>query len=132
VDQDALVTEEINAGAQFLAEFDTVVPIAVAFWLKTSHRKHWTLFVASGKITDDNYDKFYDDVGDILQKMDNPDLDILRVRLIGIDHPIAHDLLENIRLGKGRIPRNYSGQLLVGTTVEGIHVYPSPITVPVA
>ena len=52
----------IDAGARFLGEFEKYNPVQNAFWLKESDEGEWSLYVASDKITDDNFDVAYGEV----------------------------------------------------------------------
>jgi len=132
MDQKSLVTEQIEAGRQFLSEFEKVVPVAVAFWMKTDNRVTWKLYVASEEFTEQNRHTFYENVGGISHALKSPYLGLFRVKLIRVDHPVARDILREAKRYAGRTPTQYEGSPLPGVTIEGIYVYPSPITVPVA
>ena len=72
MDHEPLVTEQIEAAAAFLREFDKYAPVRVAFWLKESDRQYWHLYVASDEITDDNFDLAYGEVIRIAGELRSP------------------------------------------------------------
>jgi hypothetical protein len=72
MDQNTLVSEQIEAGAEFLGEFCKCLPVQAAFWFKDSEEGGWYLYVASEQITDENFDQPYGKVGRIVRQMQHP------------------------------------------------------------
>ena len=60
MDHGPLVSEQIDAGARFLYEFQKHLPLQSAFWLKDSEQGGWYLYLASEQITDENFDLVYE------------------------------------------------------------------------
>ncbi len=130
MDQGPLVTEQIDAGAKFLGEFQKYAPVQAAFWIKDNEEGGWYLYVASDQITDDNFDVAYGEVVRIAAGIQDPWFDQFQVKLIGSDHALAK-VVSDIR---GRFPGRLRAQLLgktfAGVTVDDVYVYPSPIPAP--
>jgi hypothetical protein len=132
MDQDPLVSEQIDAGARFLSEFAKYVPVRAAFWLKESEGRAWYLYVMSDQITDENFDLGYGEVVRIAHTMRDPWFDMMQVKLIGEDDPLGKDV-ENVRRrlpGRGRV--GLHGDTCGGQAVEEVYIYPSPIPAPVS
>src|SRR5262249_13920507 len=102
MDQGPLVAEEIEAGARVLAEFQKSYPVQSAFWLKESDDGYWYHYVASERITDENFDRAYGEVVRIAMALQDPWLDTFKVKVIGADDPLAKAALE--------LRRRYPGQ----------------------
>jgi len=130
MDQGPLVTEQIDAGAKFLAEFQKYAPVQAAFWLK-EEEGGWNLYVASDQINDDNFDVAYGEVLRIAGQIQEPWFDPFQVKLISLDDPLAQAALDIRRRYPGRIPTRFHGKTFGGVSVDEVYVYPSPIPVPV-
>src|SRR3954449_4517715 len=89
MDQGPLVSEEINAGAIMVREFDRYEPVKAAFWLKASDEEQRYLYLASDRIDDTNFDVAYREVLRLANEMRSPYLDPFRVKLIGGEDPLA-------------------------------------------
>jgi hypothetical protein len=87
VDQDPLVTEQTEAGARFLGEFQKYYPVQAAFWLYHGEDGGWRLYVASDRITDENFDDAYKKAVQAARAINDPWFDVLRVKLIVAIHP---------------------------------------------
>jgi hypothetical protein len=132
VDQEPLVREQIDAGARFLAEFQKVVPIQSAFWVKESEASDWFLYVASDQITDDNFDVLYGDVLPIAMPLRGPWFDPFSVKLIGSDDPLAKTAATMHQRFPGLIGTHFGGSGVWPPFVERVYLYPSPLPVPAA
>jgi hypothetical protein len=128
MDQIPLVNERIDAGARFLREFQKVIPIQSAFWVKEYDVRDWYLYVASDQITDENLDTRYDEVIRVATAMRDPQFDLFRVKLIGADHRLAKKAAEMHRQRPGW--SGYSDSW--PSPAEDVYLYPSPLPVPVA
>ena len=126
MDHEPLVTEQIEAAAAFLREFDKYAPVRVAFWLKESDRQYWHLYVASDEITDDNFDLAYGEVIRIAGELRNPWFDPLRVKVLGADHPLAKAALDVQRRYPGRTPPRVRDTMFGGVLVDEVYIYLSP------
>ena len=131
MDHEPLVTEQIEAGARFLREFDKYAPVSSAFWLKQNERRFWHLYVASDKITDDNFDLAYREVVRIRRELRDPWLGSLpRVKVINTNTPLAQAALARQRPYPGQtLPRVYD-TLFGDVMVDEVYIYPSPLPTP--
>ena len=120
--------EQIEAGARFLGEFQKVVPIQSAFWVKEYDASDWFLYVASDQITDDNFDTWYGEVLRIAMPQRDPWFDPFCVKLIGADHPLAKKAAEMHQ----RFPGRVGGSGSWPSPAERVYLYPSPLPVPAA
>ncbi len=130
MDQGPLVTEQIDAAARFLGEFQKCYPVQAAFWVKDSDDGNWRLFVASDQITDDNFDVAYGEVGRVACDLNDPCFDMFQVKVVGVDDPLAQVALAIRRRYPGRSPTWFNGNTFNGLGVEQAYVYPSPLPVP--
>ncbi len=129
MDQGPVVSEQINAGARFLAEFQKYAPIQTAFWLKDSEEPTRYLYVASEQINDENIGDGYDEVIRIAQALQDPGLDLFKVKLIGADHPRAKAALDLRRRYPGQTPVRVFDRIFGGMSVEEVYIYPTPLPV---
>jgi hypothetical protein len=130
MDQSPLVIDQIDAGARFLREFQKLIPVQAAFWLKESDEEECSLYVASDQINDDNFDVAYGEVLRIAGVLGIPLFDPFQVKLIGADDPLAKAALDVHRRYPGPIATRFHGKAFGGLPVEQVYIYPSPITVP--
>jgi hypothetical protein len=124
VDQRPLVTEQIEAGAEFLDRLAECLPISAAFWLKTDEGERWHLYIVSDRIKDGASMAGYAEVAQVQREMDNPYVDLFRVRLIGSDDPLAQAAFAMHRRFAGKGPAHLYGIPFGRATVEGVYVYP--------
>ena len=127
MDQGPLVTERVDAGNRFLAEYQNCFPLKAAFWLKDCEDGEWNLFVASDQITDDNFDLAYGEVVRITGILQDPWFDLFQVKVIGVDEPLTKAVLEIQQRYPGRTPRRYHGKSMGGVTVDEVYIYPTPL-----
>ncbi|OWK36493.1 hypothetical protein [Fimbriiglobus ruber] len=130
MDQGPLVIDQLDAGARFLDEFQKYVPVQAAFWLKESDEGEGSLYVASDKITDDNFDVAYGEVLRIAGVLHDPHFDPFQVKLIGADDPLAKAALDVHRRYPGRTASRFYGKVFGGLPVDEVYLYSSPIPVP--
>jgi len=130
MDQSALVSERIAAGARFLAGLQKTLPVQVAFWLKSSEETEGHLYVASDQVTDKNIDTAYGEVLRVLLAMPNPWLDPFQVKLIGAEDPLAQAARNVLRRYPGRGPAGVHGQIFGGMSVDEVYIYPSVVPAP--
>jgi hypothetical protein len=122
--QEPLVSEQIEAGASFLREFQKYAPVQAAFWLKESEDGPWYLYVASDRITNENVDAGYGEVVRITGSMRDPWFDPTYVKLIGSDERKAKAAAELQRRYPGRFPLRFHDQAFGGVSVEEGYIYP--------
>jgi hypothetical protein len=129
MDKEPLVIEQKDAGRQFLAEFQKYYPVRAAFWLRESDATEWDLYVASDQITDDNLDVAYGEAVTAAGAVPNPSFDLFRVKLIGVDDPLAKAAIELHRNYPGPIATHFGGRAFGGVSVDGVYLYPAPLPV---
>lgn len=126
-----MVSEHIEAGARFLAEFQKYVPIQSAFWFKDDEESTWWLYVASDQITDENFDLAYKEVVRIAGVLQDPWFDLFLVKVIGEDHRLAKSVAELQHRYPGPSPIHLYGKTVGGVTLDEVYVYPLPLPAPV-
>jgi hypothetical protein len=131
MDQEPLVGEEIEAGTRFLAEFQKQYPVQSAFWLREPEDGRWSLYVASERITDDNFYEAYGEVVRIAHANRDPWFNTMWVKVIGADDTLAKAVAELQRRYPIRVPTHLPGRLLDGMDTEEIYLYPTPLAAPV-
>jgi len=128
MDQGPLVTEQIDAGAAFILDFDKYKPVKAAFWLKENEDSFWYLYITSDQIDDTNITLAYREVIRIGLQMNDPNFDPLRVKVIGGSDPIAQDVVTMqsaypgtkipIRRRRVRVGRMYVNEIYIYPTVN--------------
>ncbi|MDY3559451.1 hypothetical protein R5W23_000444 [Gemmata sp. JC673] len=130
MDQDALVTERVEAGKRFLAQLSAVgFPIAVAFWARPSDEQ-WFLYLASPVVDEKGGHEAYRDLTLHERRFDNVGLDPFEVRLVSPSDTMAVAAAKLIE-PKPWQPKpspfmtRFDGSRLGGIDVEGVLVYPA-------
>jgi hypothetical protein len=130
MDQNSLVNEQIEAGAEFLSEFCKYLPVRAAFWLKDSEEGGWYLYVASEQITDENFDVVYGEVGRIVRRMQHPWLGVFQVKVIGADDPLAKAARDLQQRYPRRLPGRFPGRTFGGRSFAEVYLYAVPLPAP--
>jgi hypothetical protein len=126
MDQEPLVTEQIEAGQRFIEEFESRYPVQAAFWLKATEDSFWYLYVVSDRITDENFDVAYGEVLRLSQRMKYPNFDPFRVNVIGVENPLAKAALEIYRRYPEGVPARAGVGMFGLRGAEGVYLYPPP------
>ncbi len=119
-----LVTDEIEAGAEFLKHLHAYRPVKAACWLRGEENEERYLYVALEGLTEDNVDIAYGEVLRSTQGMQHHFMDPFRVKLIRTDNPVARAVLDIYRRYPGRIPPRSNGGVFAGKAVTEAYVYP--------
>ncbi len=130
MDQNPLVREQIDTGREFLDEFEKYVPVDAAFWLKASEDSDWYLYVASDQATDQSLHVAYGEVLRLAGKIQDPNFDPFRVKLIGVNDPLARAALDIYEHHPAKIPTWFNGKNFGGMSVEKVYIYPPKISAP--
>jgi hypothetical protein len=130
MDQNSLVSEQIEAGAEFLGELCKSLPVQAAFWLKESDEAGWYLYVASEQITDENSDVVYGEVGPIVRRMQHPWLGVFQVKVLGADDRRAKAALDLQRRYPKRVPGRFPSQTFAGRSDAEVYLYRVPLPAP--
>lgn len=125
MDQGPLVTEEFDAGAKFVAEFDKKIPVMAAFWLKANEEASWYLHVASDEFNDRKLDVGYREVLRVIEEMRNPYLDQFRVNLVGTNDRLAKRVLDILGLYPGWKGTPIHRRSVDGVSINEVYLYPS-------
>ena len=125
MDTDTLVEARIDDGLRLIDRlihdhFD----VAVACWVKTTEDADWFLYIASRKVDDDGLAAAYRDVYRVIQSM--PDIVDLKskIKLVGANNPIAHDVREIQERHGRRSSTRYPGPRLGALSIDEAYVYP--------
>jgi hypothetical protein len=128
MDQGPLVSEETEAGADLVREFNNYAPVDVAFWLKQSDDDFRYLYIASKGIEANNLHLAYKEMLRLANKIQSPYLDPFRVKLIDSENPLAKAALEIRRHYPGPMAtRLGGGRPFGGISIADGYIYPSPI-----
>ena len=91
--QELLVSEQIDAGEEFVRGFCEYLPVAAAFWVNPADSEDWFLYVASPEVDDGNLDVAY---GEVLRRVGtnkNQWLDAFQVKLLNSADPLATEVI---------------------------------------
>ena len=127
MDQNSLVVEETDAGAELVRAFNSYMPVEVAFWIRPADEDSWTLCIASRKIDEKTFDLGYGEVLRLAQKMKSPYVDPFRVKLLRTNDPATVAALNIHRRFPGNMATRFRGEEFGGTPVKGVYIYPSSI-----
>lgn len=131
--QRPLVTENIEAGAQFIQAFHKLMPVKIAFWLKASGEDEpWELYIASESIDAAELGKGYRQVSRLIRDMRTIWLEPYRVKLISGDDPLALAFMDMQQQVPGSLPTRLSGGRFADLTVDDVFIYPLPVAETVA
>ncbi len=127
MDRGPLVREEIDAGAEFVREFDKYEPVKAAFWLKAADDDFRYHYIASDKIDDANKMAAYGEVLRLADKIQSPFLDPFRVKLLNANEQLVKAALEINEGFAIRVPTRLGGMSFGGVSVDDVCIYPSPL-----
>lgn len=121
---EALVTDRIADGAEFLKQLNETIPITVALWIKLADARSWYLYVASEQFEDGKFIEGYHEVFRILGTGPTDGLDPISVRLIRASDPIAVDALKFRESSVARRPKELDRTWIGDVAIDGAVVYP--------
>lgn len=124
MDPKVLVTEQVDAGAEFIAELDKTLPLRAAFWMKPADGK-WMLFTVIDNV-EEHPGRGYGEVLRAANAIGNPYLDPFQVKLVSAKDPVCQDVLAMHRRYPGRFPINLNETMIGGRTIDGAYLYPLP------
>lgn len=122
--EELLVTERIDASAEFVRDFNDYVTVSVAFWIVPAESDDVFLYVASDDIDDGNLDVAY---GQALRKLSGKRsqwLDPFQIKLLNSSDPIAQDAIRIRDRYPAPLVTRYGGSSLGGTSIDGACIYP--------
>ncbi len=119
-----LVNEQIDAGEEFIRDFNDCFSIAAAFWIHPADSEDWFLYIASTEIDDANIRAAYGEVLRRLGGKQNPWLDAFRVKLLNASDPLAAKVVEIRNRDPLKVPARYNGSSIAGLPIDGAYIYP--------
>ncbi|MEX2287590.1 MAG: hypothetical protein WD648_10910 [Planctomycetaceae bacterium] len=123
--QELLVNEQIEAGAEFVREFDEYASVVAAFWINPAESDEWFLYTASDEIDRSKLNVAYGEVRRILGAGKSQWIDPFRVKLIPSSDPIAREAIRiRDRYPAQAIPTRYNGSSIGGMSINGAYIYP--------
>lgn len=130
MDQELLVNEAIEHGAELVRRFHEFEAVYVAFWLDDSERNKNDLYIATVK-TDVDPSVGYGEIVRIRRELRSPWLGTFRIRLIDSKSPSAVEAHAYISLYPGRPNLRFGARAFGGREVESVYIYapPEPATV---
>jgi hypothetical protein len=131
MDYGPLVTEEIDAGAELVREFNKYAPVEVAFWLKTSDDAFRYLYIASKGIEANSLHLAYREVLRLADQIQSVYFDPFRVKLIGAENPLAKAALEIRKSYPDSRAIPLGGRPFGNIFLDDGYIYPSSLTVTV-
>jgi hypothetical protein len=132
MDQESLVIEEVDAGAEFVSQLEKRLPVKAAFWLKPADGGDWYLYIASDQVAPGNLDPGYREVLRVAQEHPSPYLNPFRVKVIPANHPLSQAASEIHRRFPGRVATRLGNRIFGGIAVEQAYIYPAQIPAPTA
>ena len=122
-----LVTEEIDAGARFLGEFQKYMPVQVAFLLRDSEKYERRFYVVSDQITEESEDAASAEAARIIRQMQDPSFEFFRLELIGTDERVAKAVLDLRQRYAGHFPIRRFEESFGGEWADELYIYPSTV-----
>jgi hypothetical protein len=139
MDQDTVVSEQTESGKRLIqtlvaAGFD----VRVAFWAKPTDEGKWFLYLAAPVVDEKGPAAAYRLVRDVLRKMPDPCIDLLEVRVVGLNDSLTEAALA---VTKPQAPTGpyavqnpkpypgmtrFGGSTLGGVSIDGAYIYPPP------
>lgn len=126
MDQGSLVVEQVEAGARFLREFEKIIPVVVAFWLKESEDGRWKFNVASDRFDNGNLEVAYREVLRISTMLNDSNFNPFQLTLVGLREPTVQAALEVYKGHSAKIPLHIRGRNFGGIEVEEAYLVKGP------
>lgn len=129
MDQGPLVSDEIDAGAELVREFDKSIhgPVEVAFWLKSAESDYRYLYIASKHVHERNLWSAYAEIVKLIYRKRSPFLDPFRVKLLNANDTLARAAIEVNENFPAPIGTRLGGIMFGGRYVDDVYIYPSPL-----
>jgi hypothetical protein len=125
MDQAPLVIDDIEAGKAFVERLHSYARVAAAWWMRDDEGGPRFLYVAIDGLQPGGAGPVYREVRRVTQEMQDHYIDPFRVKVIGMDDPVAKAVVDLYRRFPGRTPR-FDGRSLGGVGVADVYIYPPP------
>lgn len=122
--EELLVNEQIDAGAEFVRDFNDYVPVSVAFWVAAADSDDVYLYIASDDIDDSNFDVAY---GEVLRRLSGKRsqwLDPFQIKLVNSTDPVAQDAISIRDRYPAPLVTRYGGSSIGGMSIHCARIYP--------
>lgn len=134
MDTDTLVENVIQDGRKIVDELPLRgFEIATALWLRASEDGKWYFYIVSPSVDTEGLAKAYRELHRLIRAMPQPlSIDLLGIKLIGPNDPIARDVLA-IQSGPAMSRAStvrWGGKKLGNVSIEEAYLYPRPVTTP--
>jgi hypothetical protein len=124
MDTITLVEIQIDDGQQLIdrmpREGNTV---SAAFWAKPADEDHWTLYIVMKSVDQEGTSAAYREILRVLRTLGNSSITSSDVKAIGEKQPIAQDVIELMKLFRGRGPVRLRDRLLGETPMDEVYLY---------
>lgn len=119
-----MVHERIDAGRDFVSDFDDYVTVSVAFWLVPANSDNVYLYIASDDLNDGNIRAAYGEVLRRLHAKSSPWLNPFHVKLVSSSDPVACEAMKIRDRYPATVPTRYQGSSIGGLSIDGAYIYP--------
>jgi hypothetical protein len=130
--EEILVSDRIDAGAEFIREFNDAYPVSVACWMIPAETDNFYLYLASDKIDGGNKGDAYGEVIRIFRNRPSEWLDPFHIKLINSSDPLAREAIQIRDRYQVPVATRYWGTYLGGMGINGAYIYPPLSTVKTA
>ena len=120
-----LVNEQLDAGREFVVQFDEYNPVSVAFWIVPTESDIPVLYVASDNIDDSNFDIAYGEVFRLASQQNSMWLDPFQIKILNTSEEIALEAIKVRDRFTAPLITHFGGSYLGGKSVKEAHIYPS-------
>jgi hypothetical protein len=124
MDPPPLVTDEIEAGREFIERLHASWPVKAACWLRAAEDGERYLYVALDGLTEATVNAAYGEVLRVVRAMKDHYIDPFRVKVIRPDDPVARAVLDIYGRFPARIPARFNGSVFAGRAVAEVYLYP--------
>lgn len=122
----SLVVDEIDAGAEFLWQFNQFRPVRAGFWMREAGDMFRYLFVALDEVTPAVRGNLSDEKERIIKEMREYYLDPNRVNIVSVDDRVAKAVLDLVRRYPGKVLTQPDGPYFGGVETDEMYIYPMP------
>lgn len=134
MDSETLVDNQINDGRKPVENLlQRGFDLSAAFWVRATMNGKWYFYIVSPIVDTDGGFEAYLRLHPLVRAMPQPFwINPLRIKLIGMNHPIAKDVLaiDISAAGPRAYPIPWGGTQLGNLSVEGVYLYPLPAATP--
>jgi hypothetical protein len=128
MDTSTLVENKLDAVRSLIRQLIAdKVDVTAAAWVKPSADGDWQLYLVSKTVDAKGLGDAYRATYEALEKLPDPWIGMSEIKLVGIENPIARDILAARAQAPGKRITRYLGQELGGIPIEEAYIYSSSI-----